>query len=155
MTSSTANKRKARGSGRKWRAFDGPEVAAAFGAYPEDIRSKLMDLRQLIFATAETTEGVGELEEALRWGQPSYLTSQSKSGTTLRIDSKEPGQYGLYVHCQTDLIDRFGELYPVELRYSGSRAILFDENDSVPESALRHCISLELTYHSDKGRRKQ
>jgi hypothetical protein len=66
-----------------------PEVAAVFNSYPQNIRTKLMFLRQLILETAASTEGVGELEETLKWGEPSYLTSKTKSGSTIRIDRKK------------------------------------------------------------------
>lgn len=111
-----------------------------------------MRLRQLIFETAAEMDRVGPLEETLKWGQPSYLTSKSKSGTTIRIDQigSEHGQYSLFVHCQTTLISTFRDFYPEELSYDGKRAIVFDVNEDPPENPLRHCIALALTYHLDK-----
>ena len=50
------------------------EVAAVFDSYPENIKSKLMFLRQLLYDTAASIEYIGELEEMLKWGEPSYLT---------------------------------------------------------------------------------
>jgi hypothetical protein len=128
-----------------------PAVAAIFGAYPAPIRSKLLVLRRLIFDTARTTEGVGALEEALKWGQVSYLTSESKSGSTIRIDQVKStaGQYAVYFHCQTDLVATFRELYP-ELSYGGNRSILLNAADKLPEAKLRHCVALALTYHLNK-----
>ena len=113
-----------------------------------------MLLRRLIFDTASATEGVGELEETLKWGQPSYLTTESKSGITVRIDrvQSDHGQYAMYFNCQTTLIETFQELYPNELKYGGNRSIIFNENDEIPEEELQHCISLALTYHLRKGR---
>ena len=64
-----------------------PAVEAAFGTYPEPVRTRLRALRRLIFDTASATKGVGALEETLKWGQPSYLTPQTKSGSTIRIDA--------------------------------------------------------------------
>ena len=63
-----------------------PEVATVFETYPKEIRAKLLLLRRLIFNVASETDGVGELEETLKWGQPSYLTTQTKSGSLIRID---------------------------------------------------------------------
>jgi hypothetical protein len=63
--------------------FKNPEVATVFAAYPEKFKNKLLILRQLIFDTGAKTEGVGELEETLKWGEPSYL---AKKGSTIRID---------------------------------------------------------------------
>src|SRR5882672_1853272 len=132
---------------------DVPElvVDAVFSAYPNPIKAKLLRLRRLIFDTAKTTQGVGTLEEALKWGQPSYLTTETKSGSTIRIDQVKltPGQYALYFHCQTNLVETFRELYP-ELRYGGNRSILLDVKEKLPEAALRHCVALALTYHLNK-----
>jgi hypothetical protein len=133
-------------------------VEAVFGTYPSPVKARLLALRRLIFDTADTTEGVGALEETLKWGQPSYLTTESKSGSTIRIDQvkAEPGQYAVYFHCQTGLVETFREIYP-ELRYGGNRSILLDAGEKLPEPALRHCVALALTYHLRKrktGRRK-
>jgi Domain of unknown function (DU1801) len=112
----------------------------------------LLALRRLILDTAKTTKGVGLVEETLKWGQPSYLTPETKSGSTVRIDQvkAEPGQYAVYFHCQTSLVETFRELYP-ELRYGGNRCIFLDAEDKVPEAELRHCVALALTYHLGKG----
>lgn len=132
-------------------------VAVVFDAYPPDVKDKLLGLRRLIFDTASTTEGVGALQETLKWGQPSYLTAQSKSGTTIRIDQigSLPGRYALYVHCQTNLVSTFRELYPDELTYDGARAIVFDQDKDIPEEVLRHCIALALTYHLRKAHNRR
>jgi len=76
-------------------------VNAVFSAYPNPVTAKLLALRRLIFDTAKATKGVGALEEALKWGQPSYLTAESKSGSTIRIDQvkAEAGGYTVYFHC--------------------------------------------------------
>lgn len=66
-----------------------PEVAVVFDSYPEEMRVKLLFLRRLIYETAASLEEVGELEETLKWGEPSYLTPKSKSGSTIRIAWKE------------------------------------------------------------------
>ncbi len=153
MTATREAKNKATGSSKRWRDFDSLEVALVFDTYSEEIQAKLMHLRQLIFDTANTIEGVGELQEALRWGEPSYLTTQSKSGSILHIDSKKPTEYAVYVHCQTDLIARFKELYPGQFEYDGNRGILFDKSDKVPDGKLSDFISMALTYHLDKKRR--
>ena len=108
----------------------------------------MLALRKLILDTARATEGVGALEEALKWGQVSYLTSESKSGSTIRIDRVKSAedQVAVYFHCQTNLVETFRELYP-ELSFSGNRAILLDASKKLPEAELRHCVALALTYH--------
>lgn len=131
-----------------------PAVDAVFGTYPKPLKAKLLALRRLILDTAAATKGVGALEETLKWGQPSYLTAATKSGSTIRIDwvKASANQYAVYFHCQTDLVATFRELYPKQLTYSGNRAVIFNANDDIPEAALRHCLGLALTYHLRKRR---
>jgi hypothetical protein len=138
---------------RKPRAdFRDPAVDSVFSAYPKPIKARLPALRRLIFDTAKVTKGVGALQETLKWGQPSYLTPETKSGSTIRIDrvKSEADGYAVYFHCQTDLVETFRELYPTQMRYGGNRSILLNAGDAVPEAALRHCVALALTYHLRK-----
>lgn len=129
--------------------FKNPDAAEIFNNYPRNIRNKLIFLRQLVFDTAAETEGVGALEETIKWGEPSYKT---KGGSTIRMDWKNssPRQYAMYFHCRTKLVDTFRELYGDKLRFDGNRAILFDVHDEVPVDEIKHCILLSLTYHSRK-----
>ena len=146
-------KRPARKAGKralknKRASHSDPGVEAVFDAYPKPVRAKLLALRRLIFDTARATDGVGALEETLKWGQPSYLTPETKSGSTIRIDQVKSteDQVAVYFHCQTNLVETFRELYP-QLAYSGNRAILLDAGGKLPEAELRHCVGLALTYH--------
>ena len=129
--------------------FADPKVAAVFRAYAPATRKRLMALRETLFEVAAATEGVGALTETLKWGQPSYLTKETGSGTTVRIDrlKGEAGGYAIYFHCQSGLVGRFRDLYPETFTYEGARAIKFglDERLALPE--LRHCIGLALTHH--------
>ena len=124
---------------------------AVFNSYPKKVKARLLALRRLILDTASVTKGVGALQETLKWGQPSYLTTATKSGSTVRIDriKAAPNQVAIYFHCQTDLVATFRELYP-ELRYGGNRSILLNADDKLPEAELRHCVGLALTYHLRK-----
>jgi hypothetical protein len=141
----------------KGRQITNPQVAAVFNNYPENMRKKLMFLRQLIFDTAAATEGVGELEETLKWGEPSYLTPKTKSGSTVRIDWKKSneGQYAMYFKCTTNLVETFREKYPTQFRYGGNRSIIFNEDDEIPVKELSDCIALALTYHLRKKSEKR
>ncbi|MEM7324740.1 MAG: DUF1801 domain-containing protein [Actinomycetota bacterium] len=125
-------------------------VADTFAAIPNPVRTDLLRLRDLILEVAEETAGVGPLEETLKWGQPSYLTSESGSGTTIRIAPtrpEDPHDYGLYVHCQTDVIPRVRDLFGDTLDYDGNRGLLFRAEQELPVDELRQCIVLALTYH--------
>jgi hypothetical protein len=131
--------------------FTDAGVAAAFKAYPADVRDRLRKLRELVFETATDTDGVGRLTETLKWGQPSYLTEETGSGSTVRIDRlKKSDGYAMYFHCQSGLVGQFKELYPDTFRYDGKRAIVFDLKGRLPVKALRHCIGLALTHHLRK-----
>ncbi len=126
-----------------------PEVALVFDAYPAKERSRLTALRALIYQTAAETEGVGAIEETLKWGEPSYLTTESKSGTTIRIgcSAKEPGYYFFYVHCQTTLVSQYRDWFSDVLTFEGTRAIAFAVGDALPEAVMKQCIAAALTYH--------
>ena len=135
--------------GKGLKEFENPKIAEVFNAYPEKVREKLMLLRQLIFDTASETEGVGDLEETLKWGQPSYLTTQSKSGSTIRIDplKSDDEKYAIYFNCKTTLVDTFREIYPEKFNFEGNRSIVFNLKDEIPINELSDCISIALTYH--------
>jgi hypothetical protein len=132
-------------------------VAKAFGACPANIRRRLMGLRALIFRVAASTAGVGKLEETLKWGEPAYMTSESGSGSTVRIGWKAsaPTQYAMYFHCRTSLIETFRNLFPDEFTFAGNRAIVFEESDTVPMDALAFCVAAALTYHRRQRTREQ
>jgi hypothetical protein len=145
-----ATKMAAKATAKRPRAASATSaVDAVFDAYPKPVKAKLLALRRLILDTAKATKGVGALEETLKWGQPSYLTPETKSGSTIRIDQvkTEPGQYAVYFHCQTNLVETFRELYP-ELSFGGNRCIFLNAEEKAPEAALRHCVGLALTYHA-------
>jgi len=134
------------------REFDDPKVEAVFNGFSPAVKKKLMRLRKLIFEVAQKTEGVGQLEETLKWGQPSYLTPKSKSGSTIRLgrEKKTDGDYAIYFKCQTTLVETFREQFQDKFRYEGNRAILFRLDDKIPVRELRRCIAMALTYHLRK-----
>jgi hypothetical protein len=129
-------------------------VARAFAAYPPRIRTRLLALRALVFDTAAATDGVGPIEESLRWGEPAYLTTASRSGSTIRIGWRraEPSRYAMYFHCQTDLVAGFRRRFPDMFEFEGNRALVFEDGDAVPAAALRECIAAALTYHRARVR---
>ena len=150
---------RAHNTGRKeseafLKPFQSTAVAQAFEAYPPNMRPKLLALRELIFKVGASTPGIGKLEETLKWGEPAYLTSQTKSGSTVRIGwkSSSPTQYAMYFHCQTNLIDTFRTLFPGAFKFEGNRAIVFNESDAVPTDSLAFCVAAALTYHRNKGK---
>ncbi len=131
--------------------FTSVEVAAKFDTYPPQARRKLMALRELVFKTAAATEGVGELEESLKWGEPAY-TPKNKSGCAVRIDMKKksPSQYAMYFLCQTNLVETFRTMFPTDFVFEGNRALVFSLDERVSTDALTECITASFTYHLKK-----
>ena len=107
-------------------------------------------MRSLIIETAADIEEIEEMEETLKWGEPSYLV---KKGSTIRIDwkAKTPDQYAVYFKCTSKLVPTFREVYGDTFRYEKNRAICFGLDDEVPEEELKDCIALALQYHAVKG----
>jgi hypothetical protein len=129
------------------------KVQQKFSSYPDHIKPKMESLRDLIYEVAQTTEGVGKLKETLKWGEPAYLTQQTKSGTTVRIDwkPKSPNQIGMYVSCNTTLVSTFRTMFGDDLCFEGNRAIVFPVDKPIPKKQLMICIQMALRYHLDKN----
>ena len=131
--------------------FTDDKVKAAYAAFPPDALAMCMTLRDLIFSVARDNPEVGEIEETLKWGQPSYLTSQTKAGSTLRIGMAKQGGAALFAHCATDIISTYASTFPGTDLIEGNRAVIFTSPDSIVPERLRLLIYHGLTYHL-KGR---
>ncbi len=127
---------------------------SAWEGLPEQMAERLVQLRQLVLEVARENPAIGPLEETTKWGEPAFLTSATGSGTTVRINrhKKSTDKYALYVHCQTDLVERYRQLYGEELTFDGNRAVLFDSKEELPVDAVKHCIAMALTYHLPRPR---
>lgn len=123
-------------------------VKQKFTTYPDNIAVLLHDIRNLIFGVA-AQDGITDLEETLKWGEPSYI---SKSGSTIRFDYKDkaPQQFCIYFNCNTKLVETFKELYGDTFVYQGNRALVFELDQALPNKELAHCISLALHYKKIK-----
>ena len=126
-----------------------PDVKKVFDNYPDMVRDKMLFLRELVLETAQEIEGVTNLEETLKWGEPSYLTKQ---GSTLRMDwkAKTPEQYAMYFKCTSRLVEVFRLVFAQSFTFEGKRAIVFQLNDELPKEELKLCIKATLTYHKVK-----
>lgn len=124
------------------------EVQAKFDSYPEHIKPLILCLRELVFGIAEDLD-LGKAEESLKWGEPSY---QVKGGSPVRMDwnEKYPGQYFLFFHCQTKLVDTFRELYSDTLEFEGNRAIVLQTDKELPKTVIQHCVEMAMNYKNIK-----
>ncbi|PHQ97739.1 MAG: hypothetical protein COB40_03490 [Marinosulfonomonas sp.] len=130
----------------KW-PFDDPKVASVFDNFPNTDRKGLLKLRALIFEIAAQTQGVGQLHETLKWGQPAYLTPVTKSGSTIRLGLPKTGGFAIYTNCQTTILSEFQHMFPDGFKYENNRAIHFNPGDKLPLDKLELLIRRALTYH--------
>jgi Domain of unknown function (DU1801) len=128
-----------------------PAVQAVFEACSTDTQAGLHHLRGLILATAASLPAIGPVTEALRWGQPAYLTLATGAGSSLRI-GPVPDGFALFVHCKTTLIATFLSGPGAGQRHDGTRAILFRSVADIQDAQIRMLIANALTYHLGKRR---
>ena len=123
-------------------------VEQAFERVPAPVATAWSALRAVILETAANMPEVGPVTESLKWGEPSFSTDRTKSGTPIRLGWKAatPDTVKLLVHCQTSLVPRWRELYGDRLSFEGTRAILLDIRQPLPREELAHCVAMALTY---------
>lgn len=121
-------------------------VAAAFAAFPEAARERLLAVRDTILRLAEET-ATGPLTETLKWGQPAYLTEATEAGSTIRLGMQDDRPAVFFI-CNTSLVDGFRSDFPDALDYVGNRAVLLDADSDM--DALEVCLSRALRYHLDR-----
>lgn len=125
-----------------------PHVFQVFDTIPKAHRQTLLQVRELIFDVAARDPRIGEIEETLRWGEPAYVTSKGKTGSTIRLSIESvSGQPALFFNCKTTLVEEFRQKFGATLRYSKNRAIFLDDDIAVLGPALKSCIAAALTYH--------
>ncbi|WP_147676830.1 DUF1801 domain-containing protein [Algibacter pacificus] len=126
-----------------------PRVETVFNNYPEFVKKKIQHLRFLILEVANNIDVISEIEETLKWGEPSYLV---KKGSTIRIDwkPKNPDQYAMYFKCTSKLVETFKIVFKNTFEFEGHRAIIFKLEDNIPETELKQCIEVALRYHKVK-----
>jgi hypothetical protein len=125
------------------------DVAATFSAFPERVRARLLEARDLVFETAANIEGVGLLTETLKWGEPAYLTEATRSGSTIRLGwfRSSERECAVLFNCRTTLVDDFRSQFPDVFAYEKNRAILLDASKPLPRAPLSSCLGMALTYH--------
>lgn len=124
-------------------------VDRVFENYPKEVRPKMEFLRKLVRETAQEMEDILQLQETLKWSEPSFVT---KHGSTLRMDWKDraPDQYAMYFQCTSRLVETFQIAFGDTFNYEGKRALIFNLEDDVPVEELKKCIKASLHYHKVK-----
>ena len=120
-----------------------PKIQAVFNVYPKPAQDGALALRELIFRTAADLPDVPFPTECLRWGQPSYITP---IGSALRIGIPKKGGFALFAHCQSTIISHFAQVFGMDFRTEGNRAVLFDTVEDIQAEKLRFLVEHALTY---------
>jgi hypothetical protein len=123
------------------------QVQAVFDACPVPVRQGLLQLRGLILTEAAQMPQIGPVTEALRWGQPAFLTLQTGAGCSLRIGPVKSGGFGQFVHCQSGLIPAFAAGPGAGMRFEGTRAVLFATVAEIQAAPLALLIGRALGFH--------
>lgn len=127
-----------------------PEFKDKLLSYPDFVRGKMQFLRELVLETAIEIPEITNLEETLKWGEPSFLT---RTGSTLRMDwkKKAPEQYHMYFKCTSRLVETFKLVFGDLFTYEKNRAIIFQLEQEIPVLELKKCIKATLIYHKVKN----
>lgn len=123
-------------------AAPGGPVAEAYASLPKGA----LLLRQMVLTRGAEFAQIGPVEEVLRWGQPSFVTPERRAACSLRVGPSGGAGFGLFVHCQTNLIDRFKSSVGQGFVTQGTRAVVFEDEDFEPGPVMQ-LIGWALTYH--------
>jgi hypothetical protein len=108
-------------------------------AMPEPAQGCATALRALIEREADGLD----VQECLRWGQPTYIASK---GSMLRIGMTKSGNAALFAHCQTTIISDFAAQFGKDFQIEGNRAVVFPAASDIQPEKLRRMISHALRY---------
>lgn len=135
---------------RKLTITTDPAFETKLANYPDFVRDKLLFLRAIVIETAQEIPEIENLEETLKWGEPSFVTP---NGSTLRMDwkKKTPNQYQMYFKCTSRLVETFKMVFGDFFDYEKNRAIIFLFDQEIPVTEVKKCIKATLTYHTVKN----
>lgn len=128
-------------------------IAQALSRHPDPVRSRLLDIRRMIFLVGAQTRGVGPLTETLKWGEPAYLTEVTRSGSTIRLGAPRsaPERCAVLFNCRTTLVETFRAHFSGDFAFEGNRALLLPVAGPLPDEPLTLCLRAALTYHRRSG----
>lgn len=128
-------------------------VAEALSRYPEPVRARLLEIREIVFSVAAETQDIGALTETLKWGEPAYLTEARKSGSTIRLGTTKsaPDKCAVLFNCKTTLVETFRAHFADDFAFEGSRALIVPATGYLSREPLMLCLRAALTYHRSKA----
>ncbi|WP_208721788.1 hypothetical protein [Leptospira mtsangambouensis] len=110
---------------------------------------KFMEIRNWIYELSHADEKIGEIAECLKWGEPSFLTPKTKSGSTIRMAKVNELEFALYFNCKTTIAKEIAIEFP-EWNCDGKRALYFSVSQKISKSKLIICLKKALLYHKRK-----
>ncbi|MGE8720984.1 DUF1801 domain-containing protein [Leptospira terpstrae] len=111
---------------------------------------KFMEIRNWIYEISQANDQIGEIEECIKWGQPSFLTPITKSGSTIRIGKVNDAEFALFFNCKTTIAQEIAIEFP-ELKCDGKRALYFAANQKLAKTKVISCLQKALLYHKRKS----
>ncbi len=126
-------------------------VKKVYDSYPENVNKKLQILRKLIYQVAQEIKVTWDIQETLKWWEPSYITSQN-TGTTIRLALVKwtQNKFGIFFNCKSSMITSIKEVFWDQFEYQGNRALIFSTQDVLNFNNIKYCFELALTYHLKK-----
>jgi len=126
-------------------------VSQAFDEYPSAAQATLLAIRDIIFAVHKNDPEIGQLLEALRWGELSYLTQAPNTGSMVRLALTKSGEPAMFFHCGTTLVETFRVQYSHIFDFEDNRAVVLrlPVEDTVAE--ISHCVKQALRYKRDRA----
>ncbi|MCW7480052.1 hypothetical protein [Leptospira kanakyensis] len=122
------------------------EVSSYYFNLMPAMLEKFMEIRTWIYELSEAEERIGFIEECLKWGEPSFLTPKTKSGSTIRIGKVNDSEFALYFNCKTTIAKEITIEFP-ELNCDGKRALYLSSSKKLPKTKLIVCLKKALLYH--------
>lgn len=107
---------------------------------------KMMEIRTWIYELSEADQQIGLIQECLKWGEPSFLTPITKSGSTIRMAKVDDTSFALYFNCKTSIANEIAIEFP-EFNCDGKRALYFTTISKLPKTKMMTCLKKALLYH--------
>ena len=118
----------------------------AFQGYPTKAKDALMKVRELIYETKRNDSEIGEINEALRWGELSFLTENPDTGSMIRLALSKSGEPAVFFHCGTTLVETFRAQYTHVFEFEANRALVLKSPFEDTTAELVHCLQQALRY---------
>ncbi|TGK82630.1 hypothetical protein EHQ24_10915 [Leptospira noumeaensis] len=126
--------------------FPSEEISSYYFNLTPVMFDLFMEIRTWIYELSKSDEKIGEIEECLKWGEPSFLTPKTKSGSTIRMAKVNEFEFALYFNCKTTIAQEIAMEFP-ELNCDGRRAVYFSVSKKLSKAKLIACLKKALLYH--------